>query len=180
MQVLAYLQTFISYKNRLVHLLSLSNSIITNLAKEEKKKSTVLQRTLHSSHPLHILPSLHYLDPLEDFCFCLFSWTAVVCIADLSMRRKGRERKWWGVREGEGTEKEGEGGAGEGKGRRKEGGGRKRLGERVMYWIISYVFNTWTLPLHPPSLAFSWRRWFLCLLGSNWACSALWTSCIHY
>ena len=52
-----------------------------------------------------LLPSLSYLDPLEDFVF-LFSWTAVVCVADLSVTAKGRERVSDGRRDGE---REGEG-----------------------------------------------------------------------
>ena len=39
-----------------------------------------------------LLPSLSYLDPREDlFLFVLFSWTAGVCLADRSVKRRGRE-----------------------------------------------------------------------------------------
>ena len=39
-----------------------------------------------------LLPSLSYLDPLEDlFLLVLFSWTAVVRVADLSLKGRVRE-----------------------------------------------------------------------------------------
>ena len=41
--------------------------------------------------PSSFLPSLSYLDPLEEFWFVLFPLTAVVCVADLSVKGRGRE-----------------------------------------------------------------------------------------
>ena len=38
-----------------------------------------------------LLTSLNYLDPQEDFCFVSFSWTAVVCVADLSVKEREKE-----------------------------------------------------------------------------------------
>ena len=80
-----------------------------------------------------LLSSLSYLDPLEDFCFCLFSWTAVVCIADLSVKGRGREREWWEERWSDGRRGEREGGE-RGQRGRERGGERPWIREsRVMY-----------------------------------------------
>ena len=61
------------------------------------------------------LPFLSYLDPLEDFCFCLFSFHGLLLSVLLICQWKGQggrvsDGRRDGVREGEGREGEGEGG----------------------------------------------------------------------
>ena len=114
-----------------------------------------LANTMTRMLPKAELPTLSYLDPQEDCCFCLFlfSWTAVVCVAVLSVKGTGRESEWWEGRWSEGGrgERERKRGCREAGGRGREGGkGERDTGwERVMQCIISRVLNTWTLPLQP-------------------------------
>ena len=49
-----------------------------------------------------LMPSLSYLDPLEDF-FSFLSWTAFVCVANLSVKGRESDSEWckgrWSERE---------------------------------------------------------------------------------
>ena len=63
--------------------------------------------------------------PLKTFVFVLLSWTAVVCVADLSVKERGRRN---GLREGEGSERERRE---EERGRKGEGRERERGRERL-------------------------------------------------
>ena len=102
-----------------------SRALVTgrSLFRRPLSRTTFLP-TSHTADPSHSLklllkPSfsflhfLSYLDPLEDlFLFVLFSWTAVVCVADMSVN--GRES--YGRRDGV----------------RMRERGRERLGEREL------------------------------------------------
>ena len=60
------------------------------------------------------------------FLNCFVSWTAVVCVADLSVKGRGRESERWEKRWSEGWRGEGE----RERRKRKRGGGREAGGER--------------------------------------------------
>ena len=87
-----------------------------------------------------LLPSLSYLDPLEDFCFC---FVFMDCVTDLLMKGRGRESERWKQRWSEGGRGKRERG-GKREGDRREGvrggregvsgreRGRERLGEREL------------------------------------------------
>ena len=80
-----------------------------------------------------LLPSLSYLDPLDDFCFCLFCFHGLLLSVFLICQWKGEGGRGSdgsrdGVREGEGRERR------EGERGREEGGRGETERERETEW----------------------------------------------